>query len=99
MLFLYQVNQGGAPSALVTGQRVAFHGIVSFQEGMNRSAKVTLSFAVNNADLVNTFIQTGADILGYEAAQLVRTKGMKIQRAVNGQLRQFFLIIIQWTVF
>lgn len=65
---------------------------------MDRSAKVAFSLSVNDADPVDAFIQAGIDILGYEAPQFIRSEGMEIQRAVNRQFRQFFLIMIQWRI-
>jgi hypothetical protein len=66
-----------------------------FQDSMNRSAQDTLSFAMNDSYLIDSFFEACAEILIDKRGHLLWVEGMEVKDAVDGYMDYVVDIIVQ----
>lgn len=88
-MVLFQLHKRSPPAAAVAGQLVVGYLRIAVQQRMYRTAKAAGTFAVNNAELVDSLVDTGFNIIGYKRSQVLRTESVQIECTVDRQFCRF----------
>jgi hypothetical protein len=60
------------------------------EQGVNRPPENSLSLAMDDPNLVDTFLKACMDVLIHHRGSVFRPESMKVQKAIDGKLKNIF---------